>query len=951
MSDQNEPAAPHLEVEDLISLIQDDDAENAAQSAGDPLPSEIGNYHIIKELGRGAMGAVYEAEHKLLHKRFALKVLSPDRIPDKKTIERFRQEASAVSELDQRSLLRIYEFGIADNWMPFLVTDLFAGEPLSSLLQRHCDKDNLLPADIIAQVMVQAAEALSHAHQRGVIHRDIKPSNILVKQEAGTTLPEVKIIDFGIAKRDQRLDANTPALTTTGELLGTPKYMSPEQCQGEKLDLRSDIYSLGCVLYEMVAGRPPFNSDRIVPLMVGHLQEPVPPIQTNDRRRKSLEAIALKCLEKLPEKRYQSMDALVADLNSAAAGVTIKAKRAKKKGLSFVSVWKASAIGLGLLAASVLAAQLAAPHLGTSHLPALKNRTTAEATSAWREQDRLAVSLMNQGKFEQAARVLDKAQSFAVLSNDAREKLRTVRRRQIVAVVLGDHAKQESLARDINTLKQLAGDSSGKQLHQSELAQHALALVPDKPTTEQVGQVRQLIRAALDGAQAHLMEENALKAARLLKPVTQKALVVFGKDDPLYAECAVALSEAHITKSLILEHHGISEEQKRTLTKTLSESAATLSKVHSPLAYKAELLEGFVLSESEPDKSLALAQRLINLPEESLDSRWRLRAKLLEANCWAQKGDFAKACNMYEQLLAPIANLNQVDLPFCAQRFAQMKGRVSPATAASAVQNAAAKLESSAPLAAARLYANLYILNDGDQKLPLYLSKKALELEQEYNNVPTNHLSCDVLKLQARNLCQAGDSAGAEPYVRQLLAVRQLCEQPGSAKIADTRMWLAHILMLKGDSKPARSELSAFLSTVKSKPAKDLPEIGEWLPPVAGRLADENEKALLLSVYAKRLAALEPGTSPYNAAYRLRQYAQLQFHLGDTQGALKTMRAAAARLESKKPFLESDNRLMRGILYDLGAMEGQAGDHSNQAKTYALLQSAQRGDFRPGHHW
>lgn len=288
---------------------------------------EIGNYRVLRLLGRGGMGAVYEVEHKLLNQRYALKILSPDRIPDANIVERFRAEAKAISALEHPGLLRIYEFGISDKGQPYLVTDLFDGKPLSDGIREEGE----LPTSTIAQVMLQATAALGHAHERGVIHRDIKPSNILAREKDGNV--EVKIIDFGIAKQQESSNGVLPAptLTATGELIGTPQYMSPEQCQGFKLDARSDIYSLGCVLYQMLTGRPPFDGANFMAIMLGHMNEVPKEIRSTDKVRQALGVIALRCLAKDRESRYQSMDALAEELNAALAGTNIRAHRFRKQ--------------------------------------------------------------------------------------------------------------------------------------------------------------------------------------------------------------------------------------------------------------------------------------------------------------------------------------------------------------------------------------------------------------------------------------------------------------------------------------------------------------------------------------------------------------------------------------------------------------------------------------------
>lgn len=309
----------------------DEQLKVTVEAPGDTAETEsIGNYRVIRLVGRGGMGAVYEVEHKLLNQHYALKILSPDRIPDSNVVERFRAEAKAISTLEHTGLLRIYEFGISEKGQPFIVTDLFAGKALSDEIKTKGE----LQTATIAEVMLQTAAALSHAHERGVIHRDIKPSNILVCEKDGVV--EVKIIDFGIAKQQENADGSAPpTLTATGELIGTPQYMSPEQCQGYKLDARSDIYSLGCVLYEMLTGKPPFDGSSFMAIMLGHMNDIPKEIRSCDKVRQALGAIALRCLAKDRESRYPSMQELIADLNAALQGSNIRAHKFRKQQGSF----------------------------------------------------------------------------------------------------------------------------------------------------------------------------------------------------------------------------------------------------------------------------------------------------------------------------------------------------------------------------------------------------------------------------------------------------------------------------------------------------------------------------------------------------------------------------------------------------------------------------------------
>jgi serine/threonine protein kinase len=380
------------------SLIEG--APDVPESAGDGGPKEIGNYKIIRKLGHGGMGTVYEVEHSLLHQRFALKVLSPDRIPDRSVIERFRAEAKAISALEHPNLLRIFEFGISASGQPFMVTDLCSGQSLSEFVKAEYSKGRKVPTEAILEIMTQAANALSHAHQRGIIHRDLKPSNILLGGTAYS--PDVKIIDFGIAKQESE-NGERPTLTATGEIIGTPQYMSPEQGQGYKLDARSDVYSLGCVLYEMLAGIPPFNSGNPLHVLVQHLNEQPTELRLTDPVRRRLEQVALKCLAKDRDHRYQSMDELTKDLNAIASGADVKIKRPKPASRtsfrSRLKVYVPVAIVAMLVALGAALYELWAPSVVLyTDLPLtnmIMSRDQARAIVAIRESNRLRIEAKN----------------------------------------------------------------------------------------------------------------------------------------------------------------------------------------------------------------------------------------------------------------------------------------------------------------------------------------------------------------------------------------------------------------------------------------------------------------------------------------------------------------------------------------------------------------------------
>jgi hypothetical protein len=283
------------------------------------LPPSLGDFHILREIGRGGMGVVYEAEQRSLKRRVALKVLRFGGAADAEAMERFRREAETVAGLHHTNIVPIFAVGY-ESGVHFFAMQLIAGKSLTAVLEEAKGKTTPLDARTVAGWGVQAAEALAHAHARGVVHRDVKPSNLLLDAE-GT----VWLTDFGLARR-----TDEATLTVAGVLLGTPRYMSPEQAAAVQrpVDARGDVYSLGATLYELATGRPVFEAPTAQQLLEQiAAAEPVPPRQVRPELPRDLETVLLKCLAKEPHRRYTAAQELADDLRRVVNGDPVKARR------------------------------------------------------------------------------------------------------------------------------------------------------------------------------------------------------------------------------------------------------------------------------------------------------------------------------------------------------------------------------------------------------------------------------------------------------------------------------------------------------------------------------------------------------------------------------------------------------------------------------------------------
>jgi beta-lactam-binding protein with PASTA domain/predicted Ser/Thr protein kinase len=268
----------------------------------------LGNrYEIQGVLGQGGMAKVFKGRDTVLGRDVAVKVLSPQFATDDQFVTRFRREAQAAAGLNHPNIVSVFDTGDQGD-IHYIVMEYVHGRTLRDTIR---SEGPLMP-ERAAEIADAVAKALSAAHETGLVHRDIKPGNIMITNDG-----EVKVMDFGIART-----ATGDTLTQTAAVLGTASYLSPEQAQGEPVDPRSDIYSLGCVLYEMLTGRPPFTGDSPVAIAYKHVRDdPVPPSRLNGDIPRDLEAVVMKSMAKNPANRYQTADELRQDLGRVLQGL------------------------------------------------------------------------------------------------------------------------------------------------------------------------------------------------------------------------------------------------------------------------------------------------------------------------------------------------------------------------------------------------------------------------------------------------------------------------------------------------------------------------------------------------------------------------------------------------------------------------------------------------------
>jgi hypothetical protein len=503
----------------LPSGQQADAAAEGAKQSGRALGTTIGgHYRLESRIGSGGSSAVYLAQDLSLSRKVALKLLlSGAHFSDEERL-RFQREGRAVGSLDHPHIVRIFEFNTTENDEPFLVMEYLQGKSLADIVQ---ERGRLEPIEFITWT-IQVVQALSYAHKRHIIHRDVKSSNIVIVQnDAGESI--AKVVDFGLARPE---DEAGKGLTLTGTIFGSPHYMSPEQCRGERVDARSDIYSLGCVMYECLTGRVPFSGASMLETFRMHTEERPQPFAErlkNVQNAADIEKVVFKCLAKNPLERYNDADQLEHDLHllkrNARSGLvsnTLSLARKMKADTSRrMALFVKPAVAVGLIVLLGAGFWLLQPQI------------SGYADRTWAEMDVKAQRFFDSGDLAQADKYYKEAFSFSSYAPVSQRDLRQVesmRGEVDVAFATANSAQKIALKEKLKAYEAKVPSKLPFSLASLELSLSKLKKSADPQVNKQnTEQAISILNSANDAAEILMQEGHLLAASDFLQNVYDRA--------------------------------------------------------------------------------------------------------------------------------------------------------------------------------------------------------------------------------------------------------------------------------------------------------------------------------------------------------------------------------------------------------------------------------------------
>jgi len=654
---------------------QEDSPAQSSKQSGRALGTTIGgHYQLESRIGSGGSSAVYLAKDLALGRKVALKLLLSGAHFSEEERLRFQREGRAVGSLDHPHIVRIFEFNTTENDEPYLVMEYLQGKSLADIVK---ERGGLKPAEFIAWT-IQVVQALAYAHKRHIVHRDVKSSNIVIVQnDAGESI--AKVVDFGLARPEEEAGKG---LTLTGTIFGSPHYMSPEQCRGERVDARSDIYSFGCVMYECLTGDVPFSGASILETFRMHLEDRPKPFAAklkNMQNAADVEKIVFKCLAKNPNDRYADAEHLETDLRSLerntrsgflSSSLSL-ARKVKSDTSSRFGKFLKPLIALALVAG-----------IGGAVVAARPQVITDLADKKWTELDLSAQHAFDAGDLKTAEKYYQQGQKFAVYAPVSMRLLReteSLRGELDLAYARSDDAAKKTLKERLRKLEQ---SSPSKLPFSLSLLQESLFKLKQSDDPEKkkrnTQQASYVLNCANDAADVLIQEGKLFEATDLLQSVYDKASEFIPDSDSVIPRSLLNLvamyinSDPHRSFFYINKCHNILQEK----------SMPALAKAR----FLSDLGRAYLIA-SRPEKSIPPLTEAIEIYryQNSLTGLAAGTAFLRLAECQARLGDVASASTTLDQAelvlnnTEPKLSFNQLRCNLTRAEILLVSGRTSEA--------------------------------------------------------------------------------------------------------------------------------------------------------------------------------------------------------------------------------------------------------------------------------
>jgi serine/threonine protein kinase len=758
-----------------------------------------GHYQILSPIGAGGMSAVYKARHDMLDRIVAVKIMHAHMLAQQGSLARFQQEAKAASHLAHPNIISVHDFGVSQDEQVYLVMDYLEGISLGDVLAQE---GHLAPQRAVP-IFIQICDALHHAHHKGIIHRDLKPSNVmLVNTESLEDV--VKIVDFGIAKLLPGAAIESQRLTQTGEVFGSPIYMSPEQCTGQTLDARSDVFSLGCVMYETLCGKPPFIGQNMLETMYIRLSDKAKPFDPELKVPKQLEAVIMIAIAREPENRYQTMLELRQDLEKISLGTTGRTTISTGIRQRLERVERAERSKKGpppeLLFVVGSAALIVLGYLVFREFTHPQNNTIYQ--DAWSKYDQQGQEQYNQGNYPEAEKLLntavDEAESFG--EQDKRLAISLSKLAKLYRAE-GKESEASKLEQRIANIKDQNPDSDEDQSNLNDLVDLTLSVAPKTFNKDKPAEAEKLVQKLQDLSARCVKQQNYEKAEQLLGQCLSIQKQISGSQSPAVADTLTALADVYGTQQ------GKYAQAEPLYQQALSIRSKVFGQTSSQAADSLYNLAKLYENQGKYPQSEQLYLQTIDMCRKSLpaDHPDIARATSGLAGLYRLQGNYEKSEEYYQKAL----------------KLYQVNQGPDADTVAMTLNNLAG-----------------LAFNKGkySQAAPLYQQAQAI-YEKAYGGDDPSVAT--IINNLAVVLYKQGDFSKAEPLYKRALSIREKILPPDHPEIAQSLNSLAELYRVKHKYAEAEQLYKRALSITEKSFGVLHPEVARILSSIGQLYTDE----------------------------------------------------------------------------------------------------------------